>query len=83
MRSLSLGSPISDDDNAFKDWVKRAMGEIEAESNDGVETVFDNFTLATFTATRTLNPATATAADVANVLATLISDIQHRGSKRT
>jgi hypothetical protein len=82
MRPLILGGPISDDPKAFQDWVKQAMAEIESSSNDGVETVFDGFTINTYTVTRTLSPATATATDVANVLATLISDIKARGAKR-
>lgn len=49
-------------------------------SQQVTEEVADAFTIGAFTPTRTLNPATATATDVANVLATFISDMKKRGS---
>jgi hypothetical protein len=86
MRRVSFGSPpinILRAEPADR-FVLEALREIEKASAEAdVGQVADAFTLSNFTATRTLDAATATASDVANVLATFISDLQKRGTKRT
>jgi hypothetical protein len=60
----------------------RKVSEICFASQDVTEEIADAFTLGTFTETRTLNPATATATDIANVLATFLNDMKNRGTTR-
>lgn len=86
MRPVSFGNPpvnvmTVDPGQRF---LFEALREIEKASLVGdAGTVADGFTVSNFTETRTLNAGTATASDVANVLATFISDLKKRGSKRT
>jgi hypothetical protein len=52
-------------------------------SQEVTEEVTDAFTIVgTFTPTRTLNMSTATLADLRNVVATFLSDMQKRGTQR-
>jgi hypothetical protein len=86
MRRVSFGNPPSNILQAKPDmrFVLEALREIEkasAEADAGQ--VADAFTLSNYTETRTLNAGAATLGDVANVLATFISDLQKRGTKRT
>jgi hypothetical protein len=65
-------------------FVLEALREIEkasAEADAGQ--VADAFTLSNFTETRTFDAGAATLADVRNVVATFIFDLQKRGTKRT
>jgi len=83
MRPLVLGHPLNDSPESFKEWVRIALQEIENASYEDIAEVADAYTITgTLTETRELNVTTPTAANVANVLATLITDIQRRGSKR-
>lgn len=83
MRPVSLGRPnVSNDPETFRRWVLGAFAEIERASNEDAFVVADDFTVTGHTATRTLDAATATATDVANVLCTFIEDLQNRGMKR-
>lgn len=80
MKRLTLGHPASENDTG---WAIRALREIELASFEDIEATFDEYTVeGTITETRTFNAATASATDLRNVLATIISDIQKRGSKR-
>ena len=44
--------------------------------------IASNFTVENYTETRNLNAGTATTTDIANVLATLISDLARGGAKK-
>lgn len=83
MRKIFIGAPLSPEPKDFAQWVESSLREIERANIDDVDAaaVFKDFTASNYTATRTLNAGTATAADVANVLCTLIDDIKRRGSK--
>lgn len=78
MRRLNFGTPRGD----FEMWAHDALRTIETESESGMETILDEYSIANFTELRILNAGTATAGDVANFLCTLINDIQKRGSSR-
>ncbi len=83
MRPVSFGSAPSDP-KAFRDWIVRAFRQVDIASNDiDPARIADAFTVSNYTETRTLDAGTATATDIANVLATLIDDLKKRGSKRT
>lgn len=86
MRPVSFGNPpvnimTADPGPRF---LFNALREIEKASLEGdTGTVADGFTVSNFTETRSLDASTATASDVANVLATFLNDLKKRGSKRT
>ncbi len=85
MRKISIGQPPFD--IALVDqktrWMMTALLTIQRASGEQItEEIADAYTLGTFTVTRTLNPATATISDVANVLATILQDMKNRGVKR-
>lgn len=62
--------------------LEQAIHRIELEMNrNAILAVFDSYQ-ATGGPVRTLDASTANASDVANVLATLIQDIRHRGTRR-
>lgn len=85
MRKVNLGAPSFQiaTQPAPIAWLLRAVMDIAQASNDQItEEVADAYTLSNVTPTRTLDPTTATATDVANVLATLLQDMQKRGVKR-
>lgn len=83
MRPVSLGRPNTQDPDAFRRWALAAFAEIERASVDDSFVVADDFTVSNHTPTRTLNAATATTSDIANVLCTLLEDLQNRGMKRS
>lgn len=81
MKRLVFGNPLP---GGFERWAASALREVERASAEDVEAVVADFTVTgTITETRTLNASTATATDLRNVLATLITDIQKRGQKRS
>lgn len=55
-----------------------ARASFEADPNE----VADAYTVSNYTETRTLNAGTATASDIANVLATFLDDLKRRGVKK-
>jgi len=65
--------------------IQNVFNEIFRASQDGaIEDLGSAYTITgTFTATRNLNVTTPTAANIAAVLATLISDLQRGGTSRT
>lgn len=82
MRTVNIGRPANDNQTSFNRWVEEALTEIERASYEEViEVVADDFTLSNITVTRTLDPTSTTLAEVANVLATFINDIQNRGDR--
>lgn len=85
MRRVVLGSPPpgADINSPINRFILGALQEIQRASfeNDTSE-IADSYTLSNFTETRTLNAATATTADLANVLCTLLFDMQKRGVKK-
>lgn len=84
MRAVFFGQPANkDDDKLFRDWVSTCLAEIELASQDDIPVMMKDFTVTNYTATRSLDASTATAADVAKVLCTLINDLQKRGMKRS
>lgn len=83
MTPVSLGYPLTDSPEAFMEWVKTAMRTIEEASYEDIAEVADGYTITgTLTETRDINVTTPTAANVAAVLATLITDLKRRGQKR-
>jgi len=66
------------------DWCVRMIGEIARASRDAdPNTYADGFTITNLTHSRSLDCDTATLADLADVVGTLIRDHQTRGAKRT
>jgi len=82
MRPISLGQPPVNDKAAMGQWMLGALQEIERASHDDIPQMFSSYTVTNYTATRTLDAATATTTDIANVLCTLIADLKARGPKR-
>lgn len=85
MRRLALGQPphrfFKEEDRWL--WIFSALKEIERASfENDIGEIADGFTVVNFTDTRTLDASTATVADVANVLCTLLNDMKNRGTKR-
>ncbi len=78
---LSLGQPPIDE-KRFRPWLIQALRTIEEASQDDIIEIVKDFTISGHTPTRTLDASTATATDVADVLCTLIEDLQKRGMKR-
>lgn len=79
MRRLALGAPSAGN---FMEWVIRSLKQIEQASAEDIAEVADAYTIENLTPTRTLVVSTATAADVAAVLGTFITDMKNRGAKR-
>lgn len=80
MKQLSFGNPIG----SFQQWAQDCFRQIEDASSEDIEQAVAQFsTTGSFTETRTFNASSATLADLRNVLATLISDVNKRGSKRS
>ncbi|MBW3099192.1 hypothetical protein [Pseudohoeflea coraliihabitans] len=85
MKPLALGRPPFNTAASGPEvrWLTEAMAEVRKASHEQVtEQIADAYTLSNFTETRTLDASTATASDIANVLATLLWDMQNRGVKR-
>lgn len=83
MRPVNFGPiPFKAPDDEYQRWIQDCLAEIRDASNDDLAAIANDFSLGTYTVTRTLDPSTATLADVANVLATFISDLRNRGGKR-
>lgn len=83
MRPVALGRPYGNDPNVFRKWVLECFAEIERAAQDELGLIANDFTVSGHTQTRTLDAATATTSDIADVLCTLIEDLQNRGMKRT
>lgn len=84
MRPVSLGRPVvTNNPDTFRRWALEAFAEIERASQEDLALIAKDFTVANYTATRTLDATTATAGDVADVLCTFISDLRNRGMKRS
>lgn len=82
MRPLHLGSPpISQEE--YRRWADEAFRQIQEASYEGLETVAQDFTATNYTASRSLNAGTATLAQLANVVATLLTDMKNLGVKNT
>lgn len=79
MRRLALGMPATGMPQDVAQWAIQALQEIERASYEGVEEVVNAYAVSNFTPTRSLNAGTATTTDIANLLCTLIDDIQKRG----
>jgi hypothetical protein len=80
MRQVSFGYRLPGE--SPDDYLQRALRQLEEASLEDAMQIADGFELGEFTETHTLNPTTATTADVANFLATFISDLQKRGPNR-
>jgi hypothetical protein len=85
MRKVVIGAPpfpIATSSPEVQ-WLAQGLNEIQRASHDQItEEIADAYTLSNITVTRTLDPTTATTADIANVLATLLQDMKARGVKR-
>jgi len=85
MRKIVLGQPSFPIATASQEvkWLAEGLAEVQRASHDQItEEIADAYTLSNVTETRTLNVSTATTADIANVLATLLLDMKNRGVKR-
>jgi hypothetical protein len=81
MRPLALGAPIP---GRELEWIQQALREVEDASYEDIAEVADAFSAnAAFTETREVNVSAPTAANLAAVLATLLSDLKKRGSKNS
>lgn len=81
MKRLAFGSPLPKQELK---WMMDSLREIERASIEDIETVVGELDVTgTVTETRTLDVDTATATDIANFLATFISDVKKRGQKRS
>jgi hypothetical protein len=81
MRELYLGSRLVGED--LDGFVAGLVRKLEDASHEDAMIIADAYTVtAPATPVRTLNPATATVTDVANFLATFISDLQKRTINR-
>lgn len=83
MRPVNLGRPNFDDPKIWKKWVDDCFAEIDRASQEDLSAVAADFTVTNYTPTRTINAGTASTADIANVLCTLIDDLRNRGMKRS
>lgn len=83
MRPMAFSPPpMRQQMGTFEQWVIKSFQEVSAASHEQVtEEIADSFTLSNVTETRTLDPTTATVADVANVLGTFLQDMQRRAVK--
>lgn len=61
-------------------WILNALGMIQTNSNIDAMVIAAGYTVKNYTPTRTLNAGTATLADVANVLATILADLKAQGA---
>ena len=63
------------------EWLMAVVEKLAAASQDGMDTIADAYEVANPPASpvRTFDPSSATTADVANVLATLLADYTQRG----
>lgn len=67
----------------FEEWVRQCLREIETASYEDVSEVADAFTVnSEFTETRVLDLNAPSTDNIAAVLATFITDMKKRGSKR-
>ena len=83
MRKANIGSPRGRATDEFSKWVGSALKELERASYEEIPgEIADAYTMTNFTATRTLDAASATATDVANVLATFLTDMKARSVKK-
>lgn len=82
MRPVSLGKPILKEDALWKKWAEECFAELERATYEDEAAIANDFSVVNHTPTRTIDKTTATLSDVANVLCTLIEDLQNRGSKR-
>ena len=85
MRKVVIGAPSFPLATAAPEirWLAEGLNEVQRASHDQItDEIADAYTLSNVTTTRTLDPSTATTADVANVLATLLQDMKNRGVKR-
>jgi hypothetical protein len=83
MTPVVLGQPLSNTPEAFMEWVRLCLIEIERASYEDIAEVADGYTITgTLTETRDLDVSTPSTANIAAVLGTLITDIKRRGQKR-
>lgn len=82
LNKVTLGQPVTQPRDEFGKWVHESLRRIENESAITVAHLADQYTISNHTPTRSLNMATATATDIGNFIATFISDLKNRGSKR-
>lgn len=78
MRPVKLGQPAGNND---REWYRQALLEIERASQEETEAIADDFTPTNVTTTRAFDADTVTTAQLADVLGTLIQDLQQRGRR--
>ena len=81
MRPVQFGYRFPGED--FEPWADRAFRLIEDGSLEDAITIADAYTItAGFTPTRSINAATATVTQLANLIATFLDDLQKRSTNR-
>jgi hypothetical protein len=85
MRPFTLPpEPASKDPESRWRWLVAALHEIERAAQDDRDIIFDSYSVTgTLTTNRIVNVAQPTAANAAQIIATLIADFQARGVNRT
>ncbi|KQZ49705.1 hypothetical protein ASD54_12260 [Rhizobium sp. Root149] len=80
MKRLVFGAPAKGQET---DWIIQSLRKIEQATFEDIEQTFDALTITgSFTETRTINPSTATTAELAAFVATFVTDIKKRGQNR-
>ena len=64
-------------------YMRRVLTQISDASYEDALLIADGFSVTNFTESRSLNASTATVTQLANFVATFITDLKKRGSKRT
>lgn len=78
-KSFNIADP-PEDPEGFREWVIETFREIRDMHEEGdVFDVADEFSISNHTETISLNVSTATTADVANFVATLMDALKRRG----
>lgn len=86
MRKVLIGTPpggVARVQDPVIKWLIDAVLDIQRASHEQItDEIADAFTVENDSLVRALDPTTATAEDVGNVLATLLRDMKDRGVKR-
>lgn len=84
MRRVNFGMPPANIKVSPElQWVLQSLKEVELASFENDPAVIaSGFEISNYTETRTLDVATATTTDIANVLATLLLDLRRGGAKK-
>lgn len=83
MRPLALGRPTGRDTESRLRWIEASLRQIEeASRSERSSAVADAFSPENVVDTRTFDAASATLADLRNVLGTFLADLRRGGARR-